>query len=137
MNAIRTIAGSIAGAILGLILLRVIPYSPDLTDWGGRSFPRAYIEPLVLLFIVGYMSGFLAGQIIPKSGRLAGMLGSIILAVVIIGFDFSSDVVNPLFHHPAYPSFSDQALLALGVLLIGGHLGGFKVEKSALSRPSE
>jgi ABC-type thiamin/hydroxymethylpyrimidine transport system permease subunit len=61
------------------------------------------------------------------------MFASIITGATIIGWNFSGNIIEPLFHHPAYPVFSDHTLLALAILLVAGHLGGVRVEKTAAS----
>jgi len=66
-----------------------------------------------------------------STGRLCGMLAVIIAGVVAIGWDTGSQVLRPLWHHPAYQVFSDHALLAIAILLVAGHLGGLRVERSA------
>jgi hypothetical protein len=129
MTTLRTIAGSILGAIIGLAILRFIPFTPDLTDWGGRVYPRTYIFPLTIVAVVSYFSGWFAAKLCPVTGRLIGMLVSILIGAVAIGWDTGATVFDPLFHHPAYPIFSDHALLALAILLVAGHLGGLRVEK--------
>ena len=135
MVYLRTLAGAVAGAIINLIIFRLIPFTPDLSDWGGRAYPRSYILPLIIVAIVGYFSAWLASKISPSTGRLIGMLASILTAAAAIGWSTGSKVLEPLFHHPAYPSFSDHALLALAILLVAGHLGGSRVEK--FSRKAE
>lgn len=137
MVFIRTIIGAVLGSIICLAILRFIPFSPDLTDWGGRVFPRTYLLPLLIVAIVSYAAGWIGAKISPVTGRLCGMLSSIIAAIAGIGWNTGSLVLLPLFHHPAYPVFSDHALLALAVLLIGGHLGGLRVEKSLHSNKLE
>ncbi len=131
MVFLRTILGSILGAALNLLIFRLLPFSADLSDWGGRSYPRTYLLPLLIVAIVSYVSGWVAAKLSPSTGRLCGMFASIIAAVVVIGWDTQAKVLEPLFHHPAYPIFSDHALLALAVLLVGGHLGGARVEKTS------
>jgi len=126
----RTLAGAVAGALLNLIIFRIIPFTPDLSDWGGRAYPRTYILPLIIVAIVGYFSAWLVSKMSPSTGRLIGMLASILTAAAAIGWSTGSKVLEPLFHHSAYPSFSDHALLALAILLVAGHLGGSRVEKS-------
>ena len=135
----RTLVGAVAGALLNLILLRVIPFTPDLSDWGGRAYPRSYILPLIIVAMVGYFSAWLVSKMSPSTGRLIGMLASILTAAAAIGWSTGSKVLEPLFHHPAYPSFSDHALLALAILLVAGHLGGSRIEKSSrkVQSPSE
>lgn len=137
MPAVRMIAGSAISAVLALVVFKIIPYTPDLSDWGGRTFPRTYIEPLVMVFVVSYLAGYTAARFSPSTGRLSGMVTSLVVAIVLIGFDFSSGILNPLFHHPAYPVFSDHALLALAALLTGGHLGGLRVERSVLKEQTK
>ena len=88
----------------------------------------------MLLAIVGYLGGWGAGRVSPLTGRLSAMLASIIAGVVAIGWDISAPILTPLFHHPAYPIFSDHALLALAVMLVAGHLGGLRVERGVLNR---
>ena len=135
----RTLAGAVAGALLNLSIFRIIPFTPDLSDWGGRAYPRTYILPLIIVAIVGYFSAWLVSKMSPSTGRLIGMLASILTAAAAIGWSTGSKVLEPLFHHPAYPSFSDHALLALAILLVAGHLGGSRVEKSSrkMESPSE
>lgn len=132
------IFGSIIGGFIGcgvlLFAARFVPYSPDLTDWGGRVFPRTYLIALIILALIAYVSGWIAGRISPRTGRFSGMLSSIFASAVIIGWSFKAPLFEQLFHHPAYPIFSDHALLAVAVLLVSGHLGGLRVEKSMLSR---
>jgi len=130
----RTIAGAVAGAVINLIIFRIIPFTPDLTDWGGRAYPRSYILPLIIVAVVSYTAAWLGSKISPSTGRLTGMLASIITAAVTIGFETGSGLVEPLFHHPAYPMFSDHALLALAILLVAGHLGGARVERVAVAK---
>ena len=125
----RTLAGAVAGALLNLIIFRIIPFTPDLSDWGGRAYPRSYILPLIIVAIVGYFSAWLVSKISPSTGRLIGMLASILTAAAAIGWSTGAKILEPLFHHPAYPAFSDHALLALAILLVAGHLGGLRVEK--------
>lgn len=129
MVFLRTITGAILGAIICLAAFRLIPFTPDLSDWGGRAFPRTYLFPLIIVAVISYAGGWIAAKVSPVTGRLCGMISSIITAAVSIGWDTGSMILMPLFHHPAYPVFSDHALLGLAVLLIGGHLGGLRVEK--------
>jgi hypothetical protein len=131
MVYLRTAIGAIAGAIVAILLFRFIPYSPDLTDWGARVYPRAYLFPLLVVAVISYLSGWLGAKFSPVTGRLCGMFAMILTAVAAVGWDFSGGILTPLFHHPAYPIFSDHALLALAIMLVGGHLGGLRVEKTA------
>jgi uncharacterized membrane protein YeaQ/YmgE (transglycosylase-associated protein family) len=134
MTFIRTIFGAAVGAALILFVSKAIPFTPDLSDWGGRAYPQSYLLPLIILAIVGYISGWIGAKLSPETGRLTGMLASIAAGAVIIGWKFDAPILRPLFHHPAYPVFSDHALLALAVLLACGHLGGMRVEKGHASR---
>ncbi|GAG16935.1 unnamed protein product, partial [marine sediment metagenome] len=129
MLTLRTILGTLLGAAVNLAVCRIIPFTPDLTDWGGRAYPRSYLVPLLILAVISYASGWLAARVSPKTGRLAGMLAGIVVAVIVILWDINVPLLAPLFHHPAYPIFSDHALLALAVLLVGSHLGGTRVER--------
>jgi len=131
MLALRTIIGSVVGCLLNLLVFRLIPITPDLSDWGGRGYPRTYIFPLLIVAVISYLTGWIGSKFSPRTGRICGMFASILTGAVIIGWGFSPDLITPLFHHPAYPVFSDHALLALAVLLAGGHLGGARVEKVA------
>jgi len=117
-----------------LLLSTVIPFTPDLSDWGGRAFPQAYLSPLIILMLVGYVSGWVSGGFSPQTGRLCGILASILAGAAIVGLGYGGSLVKPLFHHPAYPIFSDHALLSLAVLLVSGHLGGLRVERGYLGR---
>jgi hypothetical protein len=134
---LKTILGAIIGAGLILSISRVIPFHPDLSDWGGRAYPQSYLTPLIVLAAISYISGWLGAQISPVSGRLCGMLGSLLAGAAIIGWSYGGTLMTPLFHHPAYPMFSDHALLALAVLLVCGHLGGLRVERAFLNRNPE
>jgi uncharacterized membrane protein YeaQ/YmgE (transglycosylase-associated protein family) len=134
MAIIRSIIGGIIGAGLVLLISRFIPYHPDLTDWGGRTFPRSYLTALIILALIAYVSGWIAGRISPRTGRLSGMFSSLIAVVVTVGWSFKAPVLEQLFQHPAYPIFSDQALLAAAVLLVSGHLGGLRIEKAHLRK---
>jgi len=134
MVYVRTFAGAVIGAVINLVIFRLIPFAPDLTDWGGRAYPRSYILPLIIVAIVAWLSAWLAAKISKSTGRLTGMLSSLLTAVVVIGWDTGAKILEPLFHHPAYPVFSDHALLALAVLLVAGHLGGSRVERLAMTR---
>lgn len=131
MVYVRTAFGAIIGAIVASIVFRFVPFSPDLNDWGARIYPRAYLLPLLAVAIISYLSGWIAAKFSPVTGRLCGMFAMILAAVLALGWNFSGGLLTPLFHHPAYPIFSDHALLALAVMLVGGHLGGLRVEKSA------
>ena len=137
MVVVRTILGALLGAIINLAVYNLLPFNPDLSDWGGRAFPVTYLFPLVIVAIVSYVSGWIAAKISPDTGRLCGMFGSIITAVAVIGWRLGGGVLSPLFDHPAYPLFSDQALLALAILLVAGHLGGARVEKSSHAPDAE
>ena len=130
MVLLRTIVGSLLGAGLNLLVFRLLPFAPDLTDWGGRSYPRSYVLPLLIVAIVGYATGWLGAKVSPVTGRLCGMLAALITGAWVIGWDTGAKVLEPLFHHPAYPVFSDHALLALAVLLVAGHLGGARIERA-------
>jgi len=130
MVFIRTIFGALIGAIIALTIFYVIPFTPDLSDWGGRAFPRSYITPLIIVTITGYISAWIGAKFSPDTGRLSGMFAAIVTGIVIIAFSYNPDLLSPLFHHPAYPVFSDHTLLALALLLVAGHLGGLRVEKS-------
>lgn len=134
MRALRTILAAAIGAAFILLVCRIVPLTPDLSDWGGRQFPRSYLLPLALLAIAGYLGGWVAGRISPITGRLSGMLATILAGVIAVAWDTGAPMLVPLFHHPAYPVFSDHALLALAVLLVGGHLGGLRVERCAMNR---
>ena len=134
MRILRTIVGALIGAAVILILCRLVPFSPDLTDWGGRSFPRLYLLALLILALIGYFGGWSAARVSPSAGRISGMLASLIAGVLVIGWDLGAPLLKQLFHHPAYPVFSDHALLALAALLVGGHLGGLRVERGAMNR---
>ena len=129
MVFLRTILGAVLGSIFCLAVFRYMPFTPDLSDWGGKAFPRTYLFPLLVVAIVSYIGGWFAAKVSPVTGRLCGMLSSLIAAVVSIGWNTGSMILMPLFHHPAYPVFSDHALLGLAVLLVSGHLGGLRVEK--------
>jgi len=131
MVFLRTILGALLSAVTALVIFRVLPYAPDLSDWGGRAFPRSYILPLLVVAVVSYVSAWIWARLSPVTGRLCGMIGMILAAIAAIGWDTGSRVLEPLFHHPAYPVFSDHALLALAILLVGGHLGGLRVEKTS------
>jgi len=131
MVYVRTALGTIVGAVIAILFFAFIPYSPDLSDWGARVYPRAYLFPLMIAAIVSYISGWLGSRISTETGRLCGMLSMILVGICAIGWDFSGGILTPLFHHPAYPVFSDHALLALAVILAGGHLGGLRIEKTA------
>ena len=137
MLFLRTIAGAIVGAALILLLSLAIPITPDLSDWGGRAFPRSYLAPLIILAFISYISTWVGANMSPRTGRLCGMLASIAAGAVAIGWNFGARLLEPLFQHPAYPVFSDHALLALAVLLVSGHLGGLRVERGFLSRAVE
>jgi hypothetical protein len=128
----RTILGAALGSIFCLAVFRFIPFTPDLSDWGGKAFPRTYLFPLLVVAIVSYIGGWIAAKVSPVTGRLCGMLSSLIAAGASIGWNTGSMILMPLFHHPAYPVFSDHALLGLAVLLVGGHLGGFRIEKGIM-----
>lgn len=132
MTLIKTIFGAIIGAALILILSKWIPIKSDLTDWGGKSFPPSYLFPLFMAAIIGYIGGWTGANLSPKTGRLVGMLASLTAVSAIIGWKFTSPFLATLYHHPAYPIFSDHALLAVAVLLVSGHLGGLRVEKKIL-----
>ncbi len=131
MIFVRTILGSLIGAAINLLVFRLLPFAPDLSDWGGRAFPRSYIIPLFIVAIISYITGWIAAKFSPVTGRLCGMLAALITGAVAIGWDTGANILEPLFHHPAYPVFSDQTLLALALLLVGGHLGGARVERTA------
>ncbi|HDS30414.1 MAG TPA: hypothetical protein ENN67_05150 [Firmicutes bacterium] len=133
MDAVKIIFGAIVGSIINLTLCRIIPITPDLSDWGGRTFPVSYLVPLLIFAVVSYIGGWVAGAFSPRTGRLAGMLSGIIVAVVAIKMNFQAPIIQPLLNHPAYPIFSDHALLALAVLLVGSHLGGLRIEKNISS----
>lgn len=130
MSALRTIIGALIGAVINLAVCRLIPFEPDLTDWGGLAYPRSFLFPLLILAVVSYCSGWIAANVSPSTGRLTGMLASILVGVAAIGWDTGASVLAPLFNHPAYPVFSDHTLLAVAVLLVGGHLGGLRVERN-------
>ncbi|MFH1675525.1 MAG: hypothetical protein ABIC40_00770 [bacterium] len=134
MSVFKTILGALIASVLFLAVVRFIPWNPDLSDWGGRAFPRSYLEPLIILAILSYLMGWTAGKISPVTGRLSAMLAGIISGGLIVAFDIGSNLLRPLFHHPAYPVFSDQALLALAVLLTAAHLGGLRCEKNAVQK---
>ena len=134
MTALRTIAGAVLTAVLILLISRVMPLSPDLSDWGGRAFPRSYLTPLLILAVISYFSGWVGAKLSPETGRLVGMLGSLAVGVTTIAGKFHAPLLEPLFQHPAYPVFSDHALLALAVLLVCAHLGGLRVEKSQIAK---
>ena len=131
MVFIRTILGALVGSIFCLAAFRFIPFTPDLSDWGGRAYPRTYLFPLIIVAVIGYIGGWVGAKASPVTGRLCGMLSSIIAVVISIGWNTGSMILMPLFHHPAYPVFSDHALLALSVLLVCGHLGGLRVENGS------
>jgi len=133
MQLLRTIFGSAIGAILALTFYAILPFTPDLSDWGGRTFPRTYLWPLLILAIASYCFSWTGAKISGESGRLSGMLTSIIAGAVIIILNFNSDFLATLFHHPAYPVFSDHVLLALAVMLVAGHLGGLRYERSQMT----
>ena len=133
---IRCIAGIAVDTGLFLLLAKVIPFTPDLSDWGGGVFPRTYLFPLFILAVVGYTCAWAGAQICSRYGRLVGLLGSIISAAIVIGWDIGAPVLKPLFHHPLYPLSSDHSLLALAVLLVSGHLGGSRVERRFTLRQS-
>ena len=59
---------------------------------------------------------------------------SLFTSVIVIGWETGANVLDPLFHHPAYPAFSDHALLALAILLVSGHLGGSVVERASIKK---
>jgi hypothetical protein len=130
MHTVRTILGAIIGALVNLALCRMIPFSPDLSDWGGLAYPRSYLVPLLIFALISYVSGWIAAGFSARTGRLTGMLASLIAAVINVGWNMHAPLLEPLLHHPAYPIFSDHALLALAVLLVGGHLGGLRVERT-------
>jgi len=134
MSAFRTISGALIGSALFLIVTRFIPWNPDLSDWGGKAFPRSYLGPLIILAILSYLMGWTAGKISPVTGRLSAMLAGIISGGLVMTIDFGSNFLKPLFHHPAYPVFSDQTLLALAVLLTAAHLGGLRCERNIVKK---
>ena len=133
MNFLRTCAGVLVGTCFNFILLRFIPFVPDLTDWGGRAYPREYVLPLMIAVAIFYMGGWLGSKLSPTTGRLVGMLASLVTVSVFIKFTGLSNILEPLFHHPAYPIFTDHALLALALILVAGHIGGFRIEKTSLN----
>jgi hypothetical protein len=134
MTLLKTIAGAILGAVLILLLARLVPLTPDLSDWGGKAFPRSYLTPLILLGVISYVAAWVGAQLCPETGRLSGMLSAILAGAVAIGWHFQTPMLEPLFHHPAYPMFSDHALLALAILLVAGHLGGLRIERAFVNR---
>jgi hypothetical protein len=132
MLFLRTISGAIVGAIMILLISWAIPITPDLSDWGGKAFPCEYLTPLLILTLISYFSAWVGAKFSPRTGRLVGMLAAILAGVVALGWDTRIALFKPLFHHPAYPVFSDHTLLALAMLLVAGHLGGLRVEKGYL-----
>jgi hypothetical protein len=134
MTFIRTIFGALIGAILILTIARLLPFTPDLSDWGGRAYPKSFLTPLIILAVISYMSTWIGAKFSPETGRLTGMLAALLTGAVAIGFKFDAAIFKPLFEHPAYPVFSDHTLLALAVLLTCGHLGGLRVEKGYFNR---
>jgi hypothetical protein len=134
---LKTVLGAIVGAGLILLISRIIPFHQDLSDWGGRAYPQSYLTPLIILAILSYFSGWIGAHISPVSGRLCGMLASLITGAAIVGWGYGGTMMTPLFHHPAYPLFSDHALLSLAVLLVCGHLGGLRIERAYLNRNPE
>lgn len=135
MPVLRPVAGAALGTALILLLSKIVPFSPDLSDWGGRAFPREYLGPLIAVAVIGYLGGWVGAMVSPGTGRLVGMIASIVSVAVIIGWGYSAPLLEPLFHHPAYPTFSDHALLATAVLLVSGHLGGLRVERRLSAKP--
>jgi len=133
---IRCIVGIAVDVGLLLLFAKVIPFTPDLSDWGGGVFPRSYLLPLLILAIIGYTCAWAGAQICSRYGRLVGLLGSILSAAIVIVWDIGAPVLKPLFHHPVYPISSDHSLLALAILLVSGHLGGSRVERIFTSRQS-
>jgi hypothetical protein len=129
MVFLRTIFGAAVGAVIILTISRLIPYTPDLSDWGGRAYPQTYLTPLIILAVVGYIGAWVGARFSGETGRLTGMLAAIIVGALAIGWKFDASIFKPLFQHPAYPVFSDHTLLALAVLLTCGHLGGMRVER--------
>ena len=134
MAFLRTTLGAIVGAVIAIVVFRLIPFTPDLTDWGGRAYPRTYLFPLLVTAIVSYISAWAGSKFSPETGRLCGMFSMLITAVVEVGWNFSGGILTVLFHHPAYPVFSDHALLGLAVMLVAGHLAGLRVERAAAGR---
>jgi len=117
------------GSALGLGIFFLFPWKPDLSDWGARVYPMAYLIPLIIVFLTSYGCGWISAKFIPKNGRLVAMITGIVLLLTITGLQFSTALLKPLFHHPAYPTFSDHVLLASAIVLVGTHTGGLRVEK--------
>lgn len=128
MVFVRFIAGILLGSTLILGIGKVLPTQVDLSDWGAGVYPRTYLLPLIILFVLSYFGGWISGKVVPEYGRLGGMVTGLTCAFFIAGYGFTSNLFSPLFHHPAYPPFSDHALLALAIMLAGCHLGGARGE---------